>query len=352
MPSIAVSPDGEHASVSTGNELDMDEWRQICLEVDKQLRLKDFVEIEKLGRALCVLRPNRARGWSLRHLAMKHLQTSKESLATLVQEGIAACEGGHDAEKLIRALQDMPATDIADMRYAAVGSDTQSQHDVQVFVGEWDDEGVFVYQAYNDCIADWALAHQQFGGPGFCPRRMTWIKPSFAWVLYRSGYGQKHGQTRILKIKLPHDALAEILCQCQCVDTNKATRKSKAHKDQDISNGRVQWDPERDLMSADGKEPRKLLRCRAIQIGLAGSLSEFFVKHIISIQDVTKLAHRVRQAHTCKKKDDMSRLLAELPLPIESPYMPHCPRNRLVELGMLPGDVASALSQIGRGKAV
>ena len=32
---------------------------------------------------------------------------------------------------------------------------------------------------------------------------MTWIKPSFAWMLYRCGYGRKHAQSRVLKLK-PH----------------------------------------------------------------------------------------------------------------------------------------------------
>ena len=54
--------------------------------------------------------------------------------------------------------------------------------DVQVFRGEWDEEGVFVYQAFNEQIANWALQHQGFGGPHFNPVRMTWVKPSFAWV--------------------------------------------------------------------------------------------------------------------------------------------------------------------------
>lgn len=53
---------------------------------------------------------------------------------------------------------------------------------------EWDDEGVFFYQAYSDAIADWALENQRFGGPHFKTKQMTWIKPSFAWMLYRSGY--------------------------------------------------------------------------------------------------------------------------------------------------------------------
>ena len=62
------------------------------------------------------------------------------------------------------------------------------------FKGEWDDEGVYVYQAYSQPIADWAVEHQQLGGPDFNPTRMTWIKPSFAWVLYRAGYAHKHNQ--------------------------------------------------------------------------------------------------------------------------------------------------------------
>ena len=140
-----------------------------------------------------------------------------------------------------------------------------SATDVQVFRGEWDEEGVFVYQAFNEQIANWALQHQGFGGPHFNPVRMTWVKPSFAWVLYRSGYSFKHNQTRILKVKLSHGALAELLGHCQCRTGGGGSK------------GRVQWDPERDLMSGDGKAPTEMLRYRAIQIGLKGSLSELYV---------------------------------------------------------------------------
>jgi hypothetical protein len=81
--------------------------------------------------------------------------------------------------------------------------------------------------------------------------RMTWIKPSFAWMLYRAGYGRKTGQTRILKLKLPHAAVAELLSACECKHGGGGSK------------GRVQWDPSRDLMSSDGKgnatEPRRML---------------------------------------------------------------------------------------------
>jgi len=195
---------------------------------------------------------------------------------------------------------------------------------VQVFNGEWDDEGVFFYQAFKDDIADWALAHQRFGGPSFNPSRMTWIKPSFAWVLYRSGYAYKHNQTRILKVKLPHDAVAELLSKCQCREGGGGSK------------GRVQWDPARDLMTSDGKVPRELLRDRAIQIGLKGSLSELYVQRVVCIQDVTELAHKVCSAHKAKSKVVMSELLPELP--VERPYMPNCSDTVLVRLKMLPGD--------------
>jgi hypothetical protein len=35
---------------------------------------------------------------------------------------------------------------------------------MQVFKGEFDEEGVYFYQAYNNEIADWAVEHQRFGG--------------------------------------------------------------------------------------------------------------------------------------------------------------------------------------------
>lgn len=207
---------------------------------------------------------------------------------------------------------------------------------VQVFSAEWDDEGVYFYQAYNDDIANWAVEHQKFGGPKFKPARMTWIKPSFAWVLYRSGYGHKHNQNRILKVKLPHHAVADLLSGCKCRHGGGGSK------------GRVQWDPARDLMTADGKVPRKMLRDRAIQVGLAGSLSELYVRSVISITDVTGLAHKVGRAHQTKSKQAMIDLGPELPM--ERPYMPHCPTPVLMRLMMVPGQLETRAPRRRRGR--
>jgi len=254
----------------------------------------------------------------------------------------------------------------------------------QVFNAEWDDEGVYFYQAYRDEIADYALEHQRFGGEHWNPSRMTWIKPSFGWVLYRSGYGGKAGQERILKVKLGHAALAELLCRCKLAcsrkasagnngetttnshDTNHAiinSRKkehSQAHELKEGSHnidketctdsktivrvggkgGRIQWDPERDLSGPENlrgkRQPRKMIRTRAIQIGLSAGLSEYYVENVLSIEDVTALAHAVEVAH---RKDSAQEVKEAMPwdhLPNERPYMPELSVDILLKLGMLP----------------
>lgn len=83
-----------------------------------------------------------------------------------------------------------------------------------------------------------------------------------------------------------------------------------------------------------------MIRQRAIQIGLARHLSEFFVRSILSIQDVTSLAHAVAEAHTAKGGRDSAvreAMCALQPqLPCERPYMPECSSDDLVRLRLLP----------------
>eukprot|EP00041_Stephanoeca_diplocostata_P014837 m.280224 g.280224 ORF g.280224 m.280224 type:complete len:223 (+) comp19822_c0_seq2:228-896(+) len=211
---------------------------------------------------------------------------------------------------------------------------------VMQFEGEWDEEGVYFYQAFNDDIADWALEHQRFGGPKFKPERMTWIKPSFAWVLYRAGYGKKFNQNRILKIKLSHETVAEVLENCACQHGGGGTL------------GRVQWDPARDIMTSEnGKEPRKMLTTRAIQIGVKGKLSVLYVDRTMSIEDVTELAQKVGRAHSSKAcAAEMEKLASELPF--ERYYLPKCPEDVLVKLAMAPGNAAMSMHALGKGKTV
>ena len=222
--------------------------------------------------------------------------------------------------------------------------------DVPVFRGEWDDEGVYFYQAYSDAIADYALEHQTFGGPAWKLARMTWIKPSFAWMLYRSGYGSKAGQTRVLKIKLSHHSVAYLLSKCKLtsdrhqITMNKATKVKGSTEEKGIV-GRVQWDPERDIYQSEENEPRRMLQTRAIQIGLSGQLSIWYVNNIISVQEVTDLAHKVGVAHKLKTAEDVQAAMKDIKddLPDERPYFPSLSKRELQELAMLPGTVSSRL---------
>jgi hypothetical protein len=78
-----------------------------------------------------------------------------------------------------------------------------------------DDETLVVYQAYSPAIAEPALAEGTFVEP-FRRERMTWIKPSFLWMMYRSGWATKPGQERVLAITIAlaagkHDAARRLL---------------------------------------------------------------------------------------------------------------------------------------------
>ena len=98
-----------------------------------------------------------------------------------------------------------------------------------------------------------------------------------------------------------------------------------------------------------------MLRTRAIQIGISGSVSEFYVEHAVSIEEVTELAHAVQEAHRERKPADvktkMEALLAAGRLPLERPYMPQCGHADLVRLGMAVGEPSATLARLGRGKA-
>ena len=55
---------------------------------------------------------------------------------------------------------------------------------------DFDRETIVVYQAYNKAIALPAIETGTFQSP-FSFNRMTWIKPSFLWLMARSNWGAK-----------------------------------------------------------------------------------------------------------------------------------------------------------------
>src|SRR6478735_88475 len=77
-------------------------------------------------------------------------------------------------------------------------------------LAQFDAETVIVYQAYRPTIGRFAAEHGAFGGD-FSYSRMSWIKPNFLWMMYRSGWGTKEGQEVTLAVRLRRDAFDEVL---------------------------------------------------------------------------------------------------------------------------------------------
>jgi hypothetical protein len=150
------------------------------------------------------------------------------------------------------------------------------------------DTTITVYQAYSGEIAEKALQAQKFVPP-FQFSRMTWIKPSFLWMMYRSGWGTKDGQEHVLAIEITRSGFQWCLENACLSHFDPAIHASedawKEAKEQ--SPVRVQWDPERSIRLAR-------LDYRSIQIGLSGPAVEKYVGDwIVSIRDVTSLAHEI-----------------------------------------------------------
>ena len=157
-------------------------------------------------------------------------------------------------------------------------------------IAEYDDEGLFVYQAFKPDIVEEAIRQGTFG-KGFNLERMTWIKPSFGWMMYRSDYARAYRQEAISKIKLPHKAFLSILRRAVPTAFDRRIHSTEAEWRTALRNTdvRVQWDPDRDW------QLRKLSR-RAVQLGLQGAVVRHYVGSIIGLEDVTALAHVCRQA--------------------------------------------------------
>jgi hypothetical protein len=69
-------------------------------------------------------------------------------------------------------------------------------------LAQFDDTSIIVYQAYRPSIGRHAAEHGCFGGD-FDFDRMSWVKPNFLWMMYRSGWGTKQDQlSRIAARKL------------------------------------------------------------------------------------------------------------------------------------------------------
>lgn len=155
---------------------------------------------------------------------------------------------------------------------------------------EFDNQGVYVYQAFRAEIAKSAVALGTFG-PDFSLNRFTWIKPSLGWMLYRSRYAENRGQEAILRIKIGHQDFQDILRQVvpAIFEPGLSPSVDDWHGKLKLHDLRFQWDPGRDLSM------QKIPHLRSLQIGIGPSHIRQYVNNwIMEVTDVTEAIKKLR----------------------------------------------------------
>lgn len=154
----------------------------------------------------------------------------------------------------------------------------------------YDAETITVYQAYNSDIAFAAIEQQKMSAsPHFRLTRMTWVKPSWCWMMYRAGYSYKDkNQERILALKMKHEHFIELLNN-STLATEPGQAVAEIRVKERPTTVKVQWDPER--------SPRlEKLGHRSIQIGIPGSIAMAWAEDwIVGIEDMTEKARALEK---------------------------------------------------------
>lgn len=165
-------------------------------------------------------------------------------------------------------------------------------------LAQFDAGTVVVYQGYRSAIGRYAAAHRRFGGE-FSLSRMSWVKPNFLWMMYRSGWGTKTDQEVTLAIWLMRDAFDAMLAEAVPSTYDPARYPDRAAWQAAVSRSevRLQWDPDHD--PAGRPLPR-----RALQLGLRGQvLARYAAEWLVDVQDISAFvadqrAHAIAGAYS------------------------------------------------------
>ncbi|WP_405687804.1 DUF4291 domain-containing protein [Streptomyces sp. NBC_00057] len=186
---------------------------------------------------------------------------------------------------------------------------TRPQHEIRA---QYTDTTVTVYQAYAPLIGLPAVRDGRF--PEVWKRdRMTWIKPSFLWMMYRCGWAMKEGQETVLAVEITREGFDWALANSELSHYVRGVHPDRAAWQRNLrrSPARVQWDPERGLCL-------DRLPYRSLQLGLSGEAARRYADEwTVSIRDVTPLARQIHELVRAGRLDDAAELL-----PRESPYPP------------------------------
>ncbi|MFJ4468848.1 DUF4291 domain-containing protein [Streptomyces sp. NPDC089424] len=178
---------------------------------------------------------------------------------------------------------------------------------------------ITVYQAYSPEIGLPAVREGRF--PSAWKRdRMTWIKPSFLWMMYRCGWGAKEGQETVLAVEIDRDGFEWALRHACLSSYVRGVHPDRATWQRQLKRApaRVQWDPERDLHL----QP---LPYRSLQLGLSGeAVRRYADEWTVAIRDVTPLAHEIHAHVRRGDLDSATRLLPqERAYPAEGELLAH-----------------------------
>jgi hypothetical protein len=164
----------------------------------------------------------------------------------------------------------------------------------------YDEQTITVYQAYHKVIAQSAVQHQKFVSPPFKMDRMTWIKPSFLWMMYRCGWATKSNQEHVLAIRITRAGFDWAL-ENACL----------SHFDARFHASEAAWKEELQHIHLNK------LDYRAIQMGLSGSAAQKYVAEwIVEVTDITDFCKKVYQTSLHEPA------AAQALIPVEVPYTP------------------------------
>lgn len=191
------------------------------------------------------------------------------------------------------------------------------KYEKEVFA-RYDRKCIRVYQAYNSVIAQEAVRLQTFGD-NFNINRMTWIKPSFLWMMYRSNWGTKKNQEYVLALDIYRAKFDELLRKAVLTSPDSSiftgVEWEKAFNETTVY---CQWDSDR---SANGNAVNRA----AIQIGLkGGALRDFIDTGIFRIEDITL---SIKKMNEQRKKGKLNA--KELPIEKVYPITDSAVRKRL-----------------------
>ena len=169
---------------------------------------------------------------------------------------------------------------------------------------DYNADTIVVYQAYSPAVALPALVAQRFVPP-FSFTRMTWIKPSFLWLMERSNWAQKSGQEHTLAVRVRRSGWDEALSLGVLTSFNATVHRNPEVWREQFERARVhvQWDPERSIRGAD-------VGYNSIQVGLSRHIVQKYVDEwIVEIKDLTPLVKKIRGLLQSGQADKARKLL-------------------------------------------